>query len=149
MLKSQVESIVKSKGKGQFTNISWGKELKTLKGIDDKVEKIAKAVVRFGVEYDNIQDVKAMRENGQLPSENQGLPWGVWSDYPYFVENKGKDYLRCSTVNNTKIQVQYYKNGKPISRQDAEQICLKSEFNKASGAMEIFTVSVDNIIEIK
>ena len=149
MKHNEIESIVKGKAKGQFSNMKWHKELKTRKGVADVVTKESNAVVRFGVEYDNIADVKEMRENGELPSENQGLPWGVWKQYPYTIEHKGNEYLRCATVNNTKVHTQYFRNGNPISKAEAEEICLKSEFPTNDKALEIMTINMDNIDEIK
>lgn len=141
-----VNKIVKTKGKGQFANMTWNKELKVKKGINVKVEKISSAMVRFGVEYENIGAVKE-KHGGEFTA--QPLKWGKWSDYPYFIEHNGNMYLRCATVANTKIKTQYFADGVEITKAEAEQMCLKSEFGKSGSELAVFTIKTENILSIK
>lgn len=150
MRNDEIEKIVLEAPKGTFKSMKWGKELKTLKGVNSVVTKETKGVIRLGVQYDNIADVKEARENGELPQENQGLPWGSWKKYPYFIEHKGSEYLRVALVNNVKLETKYILDGKvEISKAQAEALCLKSEFPNNDKPLEILTIKMENIKEIK
>lgn len=146
MVFGMVNKIVKSKKKGQFASMTWNKELKTRKGINARVEKVSNAMVRFGVEYQNIGAVQEKHGGKFTPKP---LKWGTWSDYPYFIEHKDTMYLRCATVNNTKIATTYFADGIEIAKEQAEKMCLASEFNKSGAELEVFTIKTDNILSIK
>jgi hypothetical protein len=149
MIYGKLREVVMSKAKGQFANITWEKELKTLKTVNAKVEKHSDAVVRFGVEYDNISKVQEKRELGILPSENSGLPWGQYKEYPYFISHKGQDYLRVSLVPNNRIKSTYYIDGVEATREQAEKLCLASEFKKSDNGLDVLTIKVENILNVK
>lgn len=149
MIYGMVNKVVKEKKKGQFANLTWNKQLKTRAGVDVRVEKVSSAVVRFGVEYEKIKAVQEKKENGEIPKETQPLKWGQWSDFPYFISHKDNMYLRCSTVKNSKVKTEYFADGQPITREEAEVLCLKSEFGKSGAEMDVFTVNTENILSIK
>lgn len=134
---------------GAFTAMEWERELPVraaYKGIH-KITKRTSAVVRFGVEYDNIGAVQTKRTNGQLPSLNAGLTWGEWSIYPYFIKHKNIDYVRCALSHNNTPKVQYFNNGVPITKEQAEMLCTKAAFSDSSKS-DILTIRADNIRRI-
>lgn len=144
---NEVMNVIRAKGKGQFTSVTWQKELPTRKGITNKITKTSKAVIRCGVEYDNTAAVKQGRADGTLPAENAGLKWGQWNEYPYTISHKGNDYLRCTTASNTKVQTQYFMDGNPVEKSQVEALCLKSAFSGHEG--NVFNLNMENIQEIK
>ena len=133
--------------KGQICSVVIEKPVKTRKGFDGVITKTTKMVVRAGVAYDNIAAVKEGRENGTLPAENAGLPWGQWKIFPHVISHKGRDYFRFSKLNGGKIETVYTLNGQEIARREVEKVALASEF-KSGGDFEVITVSEENVKEI-
>ena len=135
--------------KGSFHTMRWSKELKTRKGIQGiSVTKETVATVRFGVGYDNMKAVQVKRENGILPEQNQGLPWGTWKQYPYTIEHKGNTYIRAALTPNANIKTVYRLNGIEVDKETLANIVLKSELESRKGN-DVLAVNTDNVIEIK
>ena len=135
--------------KGQFVNVVYEKPIKQLKTSPyAKVTKEVSLVGRAGVTYDNIQKVKDKRESGELPEENQGLPYGFWINYPYILEHKGKQYARLSLVQNNKPKITYKINGKEVDQKTALEYSLASEKPKEDKP-DVINICLDNIISIK
>lgn len=136
--------------KGAFTSITYKKEIPVLKEYAGKakVEKISKAIVRFGIVYDNIQRVVEKRAQGILPEKNAGLPWGQWKVPGYFIEYKNNIYLRCALVPGNIIQEQYIINGEPSDERNAKAICQKSVFRPKEN-VDVIVVNINNVLEIR
>jgi hypothetical protein len=138
------------KMKGTIATLKTEKSCKTRKTAGDiSVTKVSTFQCRIGVNYDNVAAVKEKRENGELPAENAGLPWGRFVDglFPYVIEHNGTFYFRCTTVNNNYIpEVHYFKNAVEISKDEAKLLCLASEFYDKEG--DCFNVKVNNILEV-
>ena len=118
--------------KGQFVSFETSRPLKMLKGME-QVIKTSRFVARIGVKSDNIQAVKDKRESGELPAENQGLPWGSWVEGQegYVITHKGQLYLRCSKVkgNDNCIPKSVYLIGeREISKEQAMGMAYAGEF---------------------
>jgi len=145
-----------SSKKGANLTASWGKTLKTRKGVEDKVEKMTKMVIRGGITYDNMGIVQEKREDGSLPSENAGLPWGEWAEFPYHITHKGTDYVRFYPASGINIatgsdfypEVTYLLNGNPVEKTVIEALCLASEFPKREEKPLCFTVKAENVISL-
>lgn len=124
--------------KGSNVRAIWTKNLKTRKGVTDIVEKVTSLVVRGGIDYENLKAVQDGRENGSLPSENVGLPWGEWAEFPYHITHKGQEYARFYPASGNDIatgeafvpHVEYFLNGNPVEKKDIQEICLASEFSE-------------------
>lgn len=143
-----VKRIVTGKQKGAFSSMLWERPMKLKKAFaGNVVTKRSKGTVRFGVEYDNMKAVQEKREGGVLPEKNAGLPWGEWSAYPYLISHKGNSYLRTSKVPGSKIETEYFLNGRKVEKKDVEAMCLKSEFS--GNEADCFNVNVENILSIK
>lgn len=133
--------------KGQFASLRTVRPLKVKKG-KAEILKDSTFTCRVGVNYDNITAVKEGREDGSLPAENAGLPWGEWLVFPYVIAHKGCHYFRCTSVHNDNAipRVTYTRNGVEITKDEAKADALASEFYEKEG--EVFTVKVESITEI-
>jgi hypothetical protein len=159
----EIKSVIKSH-KGQNLSVILGKQLKTRKRILDSamigdneititgespvVEKVTSIVIRGGIEYDNQKVVIEGREDGTLPDENQGLPWGEWAEYPFHITHKGSDYARFYAASGLSFEpkVEYYLNGKLSTKAIVEPLCLASEFRKSDEPMPLcMTIKADNV----
>lgn len=135
--------------KGTFVNMSWGKQLKTKKGIVDVITKESNGNVRLGIDYDNKKDVINMRKTGELPSENQGLKGMEWLQFPYLLQGKNSIHLRVYPTTNNPIHAKYFKNGQEITRDEAKEYCLKSEIPESKGELpECLNIKIENIRRI-
>jgi hypothetical protein len=133
--------------KGQNMKISWSRPLKTYKGDSRKVVKSVECVMRTGVEYDNIQSVKAKREGGELPEENQGTNGKQWLIYPFVLVSlkSGKELLRLSKGTlDFDISSTYEIDGKEATKEECKAICLASEFS-SRGALDCLDITLDNV----
>lgn len=135
--------------KGQIVSFRTIREMKVRKG-QVSIQKESQFLARIGVSYDNIKNVQDKREDGRLPEENAGLPWGTWEIYPYVIEHKGERYIRCSVLNNPNVhgKARYIRNGEEISREEAQLACLSSEF-KARDDGDVFNIKISSILEVK
>jgi hypothetical protein len=134
--------------KGQIVTITAIRSMKTRKGILSKILKRSTFQAQVGVNYDNKASVKEKRESGELPAENAGLPWGQWEIFPYVIEHNGKRYFRFSTVkNNFQRQVSYFLDGKEVSKDLIESLCLASEFREKE-SLDTFTFPIEGIESI-
>jgi hypothetical protein len=133
--------------KGQFASITFERSLKVKKGVAP-VTKRTQMVVRLGVEYDNQQIVQDKREEGALPSENQGLNGVEWIAYPYLLRSlkTGKFQVRVAPNRNAeqKPKVAFIRNGEEITREQAAEGAYASEFAEREAA-DAFNLTVDNI----
>jgi hypothetical protein len=111
------------------------------------VEKVTSIVVRGGIEYDNQKVVIEGREDGTLPSENAGLPWGQWAEYPFHIEHKGTDYVRFYSASGISFEpkVEYYLNGILVDKSQIQPLCLASEFPNRQEAPLAMTVKAENV----
>jgi len=133
--------------KGQVVTITTERAVKVKKGMP-AVTKKSKFQCRVGVTYDNIQAVKDKRASGELPAENQGLPWGEWIEFPYIIGHKDDVFVRCTTINsgNTWPTV-YVSEGREISVDSVKQMAYASEF--AERERDVFNIRVSSLQEVK
>jgi hypothetical protein len=112
------------------------------------VEKVTSMIIRGGIEYDNQKVVVEGREDGTLPEENAGLPWGDWSEYPYHISHKGSDYARFYMASGISFEpkTEYYLDGKLTTKAKVEHLCLASEFRKSEEPPPLaMTIKADNV----
>ena len=135
--------------KGQIVTLKTVRELKMKKGAA-VVSKISRFQARIGCNYDNLAAVKEKREDGTLPSENQGLPWGEWLVPNYVIEHKGKLYFRCTAVHNdSSVREATFidDKGNVITKEVALENALSSEKSDRE-ELDVFNIVVDNIVEV-
>lgn len=137
--------------KGQNLKATFNKTLKTRKGVEQVVTKTTSIVVRGGIEYDNQKVVVEGRESGELPAENQGLPWGEWVQYPFHIAHKGSDYVRFYAGSGLSFEPKtaYFLDGVQVPKEQVEALCLASEFRKSDEPAPLaMTVKAENVMEI-
>ena len=139
--------------KGVNVELEWERSCKTRKTCTDEIRKRTSSVGRVGIDYSNQKIVKAMRESGELPSEEQPI-WngkGEWVIFPYLfrhtVTNSLYMRLYTGTSKTLKPQVQYFRNGVPCDYQDVENDLLASEKGK-SLPTNTFCVKIEDMIRI-
>jgi hypothetical protein len=137
--------------KGQNLSVVWEKSLKTRKGVTALVTKRSELVARTGIDYDKMKDVKEGRENGELPEQNAGLPWGTWTEFPFHISHKGTEYARFYPAAGLDFPVKtfYFINGVEAYKEECKLLCLASEFSKPDeDKPKCFTVKAENVKEI-
>jgi hypothetical protein len=144
----QAKQAIKTTPKGSNIILEWVRPCKTRKGVTDVLTKSVRMVGRMGIEYNNIGTVQDKREAGDLPAVPQGLPWGVWSEYPYLIEHKGSYYIRLYNGTSSKVhpEVHFFKNGIECAKDDISACLLASELESEKG--ECFTCKVENVTRI-
>lgn len=143
-------SAIRAHHAGTNRRVTWERVLKTRKGVNHVVTKRTTAVVRAGINYDSRAVVIEGREDGSLPAENAGLPWGEWVEFPIHIRHKGADYIRLypASLRDMPCVVEYAIDGVPATRNEVEPLCLASEFRKDGEEPLCFTVKAENIIHI-
>lgn len=127
---------------GQIVTMKTARPMKVRKG-QAPIEKLSHFQCRMGVNYDNIKKVKEGREDGTLPEENTGLPWGTWHTFPYVIEHKGEYYIRCTIVNNAfRKAPEYFRDGVQITKEEAKVACLASEFKESIDMDVVFNIKL-------
>lgn len=143
-------NIVSDK-KGANLSAEWKRPMKVRKTAGEiSVEKVTKCVVRGGIDYDNIGVVKEGREDGTLPQENAGLPWGEWIAFPFHIAHKGNDYLRLYPASGIEFtpKTTYYLNGEEVGKDIVEPLCLASEFKVNEQKPLCFTIKAESLVSI-
>ena len=135
---------------GQFVNIETAKELKVRAGFrGNKVVKFSHKTVRAGVNYDKMKSTINGRATGVLPAQNAGLSYGEWipGQENYFIEHKGQIYLRVASSPNKSINT-YFINGKIATKDEAEKMCLASEFKSNGKVPSVMNIKIESIVNI-
>lgn len=142
--------------KGANLSVVFDRPLKTRKGVSEKITKVTRIVARGGVDYDNLGIVQEKRENGELPSENAGLPWGEWVEFPLHIRHKDVDYARFYPASGIgfKPEVAYFIDGVEVPKTaegwiQVRSLCLASEFPKRDEAPLCFTIKANNVAMIR
>lgn len=106
---------------------------------------------RIGIEYKNTQKAKAFL-NGAPPEK---LPWGEWKagcgNRIICHTNKNGQYKEYARVYSTpnKMKVQYYLNGKPISKRDlALTGYVRRSYFEQKDDRGCYTICLNNIESI-
>jgi hypothetical protein len=134
--------------KGSFVTVAFKRAAKVRKN-QTPLFKVWKGVVRPGITYDNIGAVQEGRENGTLPGENAGLPYGVWHTFPYVIEHNGEFHYRWTMTGGKTLDSHYEdENGNIISAENAREICLASEFPTNKGPVTVMNTKEVNLTEI-
>jgi hypothetical protein len=128
----------------------WKRQLKTKSGVTDIIEKQTTATIRIGVKYDNMASVQAKRQSGELPRQNQGLKGFTWILDGYTVRSvsTGKQYLRLTSDSFSHVpQVQFYRNGKPVSFESVKTDIYAKDYPKDERPV-VQNVAISDILEL-
>ena len=136
--------------KGANLSATWVRPLKTRKGVTSEVVKLTCAVIRGGIDYDNMKAVQEGRADGTLPAENAGLPWGEWVQFPIHIAHKGVDYVRLypSSGIDCHPKSTFFVDGVETPKETVEALCLASEFRHDVEAPQCFTIKAENLVSI-
>jgi len=151
MIAEQVKEAIKATPKGSNIIVEWTRNGKTRKrlNITDEITKSVRMVGRIGIEYDNTKSVQVKRATGELPTENQGLPWGEFEIYPYLIKHKTQQYLRFfKGTGNSKPQVQWFKNGIAVSLESIKDLMPISESKTGKPTPDCFCIKIDSITRL-
>lgn len=134
--------------RGAFRSILWERPLKTRKNVKDViVKRTYGTALRFGVCYDNMASTQKGREDGTLPSENQGLRGREWIIPNLTLRSlkTGNTLVRLSLARNSTFRTEYFKNGVKVEKAEIEPLVLKSEVTSHE-MPNVFDLCVDNIL---
>ena len=142
--------ILATKNKGQFITAYWRSEptpAAAHKGVH--LLKITKGVVRSGIDYAKLTTVKEAIANGER-GEVEPLPWGVWKDFPYIIEHKGKEYLRLypSPSESHRPKATFFVEGVEVDRATFATYLTPSNAKKLlePEPLDCFTIAEENLI---
>ncbi len=138
---------------GAVYRLAWVRKVKMLKAYSHcEILKHCACPVRAGLNYDNMGAVIAGRDNGTLPEENQGLPWGEWEVYPRVILHNDENYLRFYTApeNFGKPSVYFVdlSTGNEITRASLQDCASKSEWAE-SQISTCFTLKLETLVSLE
>ncbi len=139
--------------KGQNTKISWKSKIKpAAKFKTVSIEKVVTAVVRSGIDFQNLSSVKSEIESGERTEVNS-LPWGKWEQFPYIISHNDKKYVRLYPASsaNQIPKTRYFVDGKEVTKSKVLQYLTAGKVKELTEAREVkcFTVTEDNILSIE
>ena len=140
--------IVKSH-KGQHINATFrsiGKPSAKWKGT--KLEKITTGAFRVGIDFANLSEVKEGIASGER-GEVEGLPWGTWTEFPYLISHKGKNYFRFYPSTGGFIQkpvVNHFVNGEQVDKDT--YYSYQTGTSSPSKDKQCFVVESSNILSV-
>lgn len=148
---AKLHRILNRTPKGAFKSMVFERQLKTKKAYNSNIitKRTTASSVRFGCSYENLKAVKEGRENGTKPEQNMGLVGRHWV-LPNLIsqsDRTGKTLLRVSLANNSKMETEYFLNGRKVSKEEIAPMCYASEV-KSHEHTEVFDVATDSIISI-
>ena len=138
--------------KGQHVQITWQRQVKTLKTFAGVIAKRTTAYVRTGIDYANLSSVKAGIASGER-EEVQSLPWGQWraGAEKYIIDHNNQEYVRLypASFDNLKPRVEWTLNGNPVAYDTISSVLLANERPKQDEEKaECFTVKAASIVSI-
>lgn len=137
--------------KGQFASAEWIRPCKTLKTCNHEITKKTFAKnVRIGANYENLKATIQGRQDGTLPTENQGLKGLEWVQFPILLRNPKTDrqFIRFEMSPNTKFETQYFIDGHEIEKSEIEIFLQASEKSSNNNSI-VMNIGIDTIITIK
>lgn len=149
MTYEQTMDRIKAK-RGAYRAVLWERPLKTRKNVKDViVKRTYGTALRFGVCYDNMASTQKGREDGTLPSENQGLRGLTWIVPNLTLRSlkTGDTLVRVSLARNSTFNTEYFLNGRKVTKEEIEPLVLRSELGRHE-MPEVFNLKTENILAI-
>lgn len=140
-----------SQRKGTYISLLMQTIVPTPKKAGHVVLKITKTVVRIGVSYGNIKEVKdAGIVPGELPGKEHWLEVNGTKAYPFIIEGEKGCKIRFTKTmrKGFKPTVTYIADGKPATKKELEGIVAPSYLQPHTNDSPIFTVKAENILKI-
>ena len=154
---TQIEKIASSRRKGAYINIEYKTQITSNKDHKDLVvEKVVKSVVRLGINYLNIADVRAKNAQkaalGVATEEKKSSPFFHKNTYILGNEkNEGKYYLQLFTSKSPKHKskiVGYYANGVEITEEEARSYTQPSQWTQKNSSLDVFQKNIQDILNL-
>jgi hypothetical protein len=161
MTEAEIRAAIEATPKGSNVYVVWERRLdlkKAYKGFP--LFKRTKMLLRLGVDYDEMDDVKKARENGDLPAENAGMRGKEWVDFPTLKRSLKTGNLLLS-VKLAKVYGKTVKKAETvyIVREAGKETVCKSEegiakyghmmYAKRKGEMpNTFDLKIEDVISI-
>jgi hypothetical protein len=143
-------STIKAIRKGTLMTLGYKKPLKMRAAFKEQpLFRVWRGTVRPGCNYNELGVVKEMREDGRLPEENTGLPYGEWDEFPYTIRHEGGiQYRFTKTGGRTLHSCIVDAAGNPVDLELAKTMALKSEFDKPKLPQTVINVREEIITEL-
>ena len=123
-IKNIIETLNKQH-KGTFVRVGWKTSIESAKArkMGISVIKETDTTVRWGIKYENLNKVKAIKAVQPLKEKTERKPWYKHlEETPYIVQHltdTSKHYLQLFTVNKKGLtKTRYYINGVLSTKQD-------------------------------
>lgn len=153
MQKQEIQNKLAKIRNGAYTNITFLSEIIPNKdNKEHKIQKITKAVVRFGITYSHIK-VDSIQSRPVLPGESkpltEQLPWGEWDpECSCLIAHKDNYYLRCTVSRSPKHhrETRYFLDGVEVSREEVIPLTRPSEWTPREEY--VFNPKIENILAI-
>lgn len=140
---AKIQEVLKKYKGGTFTTIVSQRKAKTYKKCTaDILKETVYKGARLGIGYDNMKQTQRGRNEGRLPSENMGLPWGEWHQYPYLITHKGNWYLRIY-ADVDKIKTYWFQDNERVSKDEIWDVLLASEKKNRSFDDKFLTLTIN------
>ena len=138
--------------KGQFVTAKWQSVVKTSASFKHlNITKITSAVVRSGIDFQNLTSTKDAIANGTKEANGE-LPWGSWLSFPYIIGHNNKEYVRLypSLSANHIPKVSYFVDGVETPKAEILGLVTPSTAKKMVEAVapECFTLTSTNVLDI-
>jgi hypothetical protein len=145
----QLTEAIASVKKGANVYITWERPAKVRKAFTDMgLTKRVTMLLRLGVDYDKMQEVKTGREDGSRPATNQGMPGKEWIVFPFTKRSlkTGKTLLSVKKASFEGItQTTWRKNGHTIVLENFAHAMLASELKKGD-LPPTFDLTAENVL---
>jgi hypothetical protein len=145
--------------RGHFVHVAWERPAKVKKSYDGlPITKRVEGLVRVGIDYNNVKDVKECRADGSLPKEsNNGRP--CWFHYPEgmfpFIAKHNTNgtlyacfyFAKDNEGNKTgHLRSSWFRNGEPVSEAEIADVLIASEKNHETDKTDnTFHTCLENI----
>lgn len=152
-------SLILAVPRGHFVKVAWERPAKVKKSYTGPaITKRVEGLVRLGINYDNVKDVKDSRADGSLPEENNGgrpcwfhYPEGM---FPFIAQHntKGTQYLCLYFAKDNEgdktghLRSGWFRNGEPVTEAEIADVLLASEKDHSTGQTDnTFRPCLENV----
>lgn len=155
MKKQEIQNKLATIRNGAYTNIMFLSDIISNKdNKEHKVQKLVKAVVRFGVKYShiNVESIQARPVvEGESKPLTEQLPWGEWDpECDYLIAHKDTHYLRCTVSRspNHHRKVSYLLDGQPATLEKIMPLVRSSELAPRNRDEYVFNPKIENVLAL-
>lgn len=148
---SKIGEALGRQRKGTYVSLLMHRIVPTPKKAGHVVVKITKTVVRVGVSYGSIKEIKeAGIVPGSLPGDEHWLEVNGVKAYPFIIEGKNGIKIRFTKTMRKSLKpvVTYILDGRPVQKKDLEGIVAPSYLESHANDSPIFDVKAENILKI-